>query len=99
MHLLRFCHLLSDRDGHHVSLRYLRDRDGREVDFLVLAGRKPWFAVEAKLSRSSPTPTIAYYRDRLHIPWCYQVTRDAGPDTIRDGVRTLSAAAFLRALA
>lgn len=99
MHLLKFCHVLADRDGYDVSLRYVRDRDGREVDFLVLAGKAPWFAVEAKLARSSPSPSIAYFRDRLRIPWCYQVTRDAGPDTIRGGVRTLPAAAFLRALA
>ena len=35
VHLLKFCHFIEDREGYRVELRYLRDRDGREVDFLV----------------------------------------------------------------
>ncbi len=31
-----------------MDLRFLRDTDGREVDFVVLEDRKPLFAVEVK---------------------------------------------------
>ena len=51
LHLLKLCHFLQDRDGHTAELWYLRDRAGREVDFLVTIGRKPWFAVEADCPR------------------------------------------------
>ena len=37
-------------EGHRVTLHYLRDKDGREVDFIVAVNRKPWFAVEAKVA-------------------------------------------------
>jgi len=37
-HLLKLCHYLETR-GHAVELRFVRDREGRECDFLVLAGR------------------------------------------------------------
>ena len=98
-HLSKFCNLLEDREGHDVELRYLRDRTGKEVDFLVTVGRKPWFAVEAKLGETRVDPALAYFRDRLRIPWVYQVVRDARRDFVEAGVRVLPAERFLGALA
>ena len=46
--LLKYCHWVEDVDGHAMELRYLRDTDKREVDFVVLKNRKPAFAVECK---------------------------------------------------
>jgi predicted AAA+ superfamily ATPase len=98
LHLLKLCHLLEDREGHKAKLFYLRDRAGREVDFLVTIGRKPWFAVEAKLGETRVDPALAYYRDRLRIPWCYQVVLEAKRDFEQDGIRCLPAHRFLAAL-
>lgn len=47
-HLLKYCHFIEDTDGHKVELRYLRDTDLREIDFVVLKNKKPIFAVECK---------------------------------------------------
>ncbi len=99
LHLLKFCHLLEDAEGHDVTLHYLRDRDGREVDFLVTAGRKPWFAVEVKLSETRVSPALLYFRERLRIPFTYQVTLEGGRDFVQGGVRVLPAERFLAALA
>ena len=98
-HLLKLCHFLEDSEGHSVELRYLRDRDGREVDFLVTASRRPWFAVEVKLAEARVDPALVYFRDRLKIPWAYQLTLAGGRDFVQDGVRVLPAARFLEALA
>lgn len=98
LHLLKFCHYLEDREGHAVALHYLRDRDGREVDFLVTHKGRPWFAVEAKLSDREVDPSLIYYRDRLRIPWVYQVTCDGNRDFVEDGVRVCPASRFLAAL-
>ena len=97
-HLLKLCHLLHDREGHDVELHYLRDRAGREVDFLVTRGRKPWFAVEAKLSDTRLDPALVYFRDRLRIPWVYQVVRDTRRDFVEAGVRVVAAERFLAGL-
>ena len=97
-HLLKFCHAMEDREGHPVELRYIRDRAGREVDFLVTHKRRPWFAVEVKLSETRPDPALAYFRDRLAIPWAYQVTLHGAQDFIQDGIRVLPASTFLAAL-
>ncbi len=41
LHLLKLCHFLHDREGFAAELHYLRDRTGREVDFLVTVDRRP----------------------------------------------------------
>lgn len=97
-HLLKLCHSLTDSEGRTVELHYLRDRDGREVDFLVTHDRKPWFAVEAKLSERRVDPALRSFRDRLGIPFCYQVTREEGRDVLDQDVRVLPASRFLAAL-
>jgi len=98
LHLLKFCHALQDRDGYHVDLYYLRDRAGHEVDFLVTFERKPWFAVEAKLAETTIDPSLRYFRDRLRIPWVYQVVFEAARDVEDEGVRCVPAGQFLEAL-
>lgn len=98
-HLLKLCHLLEDRDGWRVELHYLRDRQGHEVDFLVTFDRRPWFAVEAKLAATKIDPSLRYFRDRLAIPFAYQVVRDGSRDFVEKGIRCLPAAPFLAALA
>ena len=98
LHLLKLCHFLQDRDGHAVDLRDLRDRTGREVDFLLTVKGKPWLAVEAKLSGTGIHPALIYFRDRLKIPYVYQVVLDAERDFVEAGVRCVPAADFLAAL-
>ena len=98
LHLLKLCHFLEDRDGHATDLRYLRDRSGREVDFLVTVAGKPWFAVEAKLSDTRIDPSLVYFRDRLSLRHCYQVVLDGTRDFVEDGIRCLPAAKLLAAL-
>ncbi|MCK4303448.1 MAG: ATP-binding protein [Candidatus Eisenbacteria sp.] len=98
LHLLKFCHYLEDREGHTVQLCYLRDRTGREVDFLVTVNHKPWFAVEAKTSDARVAPPLSYFRERLRIPWVYQVVLKGTRDFVQDGVRCLPAHRFFDAL-
>jgi hypothetical protein len=98
LHLLKFCHALQDREGFGVDLRYVRDRAGHEVDFLVTLDARPWFAVEAKLSEGPVDPALRYFRDRLRIPWTYQVALEGSRDTMDAGVRCVPASCFLAAL-
>lgn len=71
--LLKYCHLQEDTLGMQMELRYLRDTDGREVDFVVIRNRKPLFAVECKLSDKRPSKALAYFAERTGIPRFYQV--------------------------
>jgi hypothetical protein len=85
--LLKYCHLREDVEGHRMDLRYLRDVDGKEVDFLVLEGRKPLFAVECKSGERQLSKALAFFKARYRIPRLYQVhqgERDVGDET-REG--------------
>ena len=72
-HLLKFCHFIEDTEGYSMELRFLRDTDRREIDFVVLKDRQPLFAVEAKSGERSCSPHIGYFKERTKIPAYYQV--------------------------
>lgn len=82
-HLLRYCHFIEDTQGHVMELRYLRDTDQREIDFVVLKNKQPLFAVECKSGERSINPSIRYFKERTKIPKFYQVhmgTKDYGSE-------------------
>jgi predicted AAA+ superfamily ATPase len=72
-HLLKYCHFMEDTQGHAMELRFIRDTDKREVDFVVLKDGKPEFAVECKTGERSVSPHTRYFRERTGIPRFYQV--------------------------
>jgi len=94
-HLLKTCHFLKDYLGYKAELCFLRDVDKREVDFVVVVDNKVWFAVEVKKSDKNISPHMFYFKERLHIPYTYQVAFDEGVDFEKDGVRVISASKFL----
>lgn len=71
--LLKYCDLLKDRDGERMELRFVRDSNRREIDFIILKNNKPDFAVECKTGESEVSPQIRYFSSRLNIPKYYQV--------------------------
>jgi predicted AAA+ superfamily ATPase len=72
-HLLKFCHFHEDTEGDQMELRFLRDIEKREVDFVVMKKKKPLFAVECKTGEKSISPHIRYFKERTAIPLFYQV--------------------------
>ncbi|MEW6056925.1 MAG: AAA family ATPase [Bdellovibrionota bacterium] len=72
-HLLKYCHYQEDYEGYSMELRFLRDIDKREIDFVVLKEGKPIFAVECKTGEKSLAPHIPYFLERTSIPKFYQV--------------------------
>ena len=72
-HLLKYCHWQEDTEGYDMDLRYVRDTDKREVDFVVLRDGSPEFAVECKTGDRRASPACRYFRERTDIPRFYQV--------------------------
>ncbi|OFW17699.1 MAG: AAA family ATPase [Acidobacteria bacterium RIFCSPLOWO2_02_FULL_65_29] len=70
--LLKYCHWIEDTEGYAMELRYLRDVDKREVDFVVMKDRKPLFAVECKTGEKAISPAVRYFAERTPIPRFYQ---------------------------
>jgi len=47
-HLLKACHFWTDTGQGEFELFFLRNKDGREIDFLIVRDGEPWLPVEAK---------------------------------------------------
>jgi len=97
-HLFKFAHFLRDAHGYQTDLFYVRDVEGREIDFLVAVNKKPWFAVEVKESNVTPSKHFAYFAQKLHIPFMYQVVKTPNVDVLQKRVRVISADKFLSGL-
>ncbi len=96
-HLLKFCHFLVDSQGIKANLYYIRDIEKREVDFLVTVDGKPWFCVEAKTSFKRIPVSLIYFKERLKIPFTYEVVKEENIDFLKDNIRVISASKFLTA--
>jgi uncharacterized protein len=99
-HLLKYCHWVEDTEGYAMELRYLRDTDKREIDFVVLRDGSPEFAVECKSGERAASSACRYFRERTDIPRFYQVhlgERDFGH--AESGTRVLPFRAFCKELA
>lgn len=97
-HLLKFCHYFFDVEGYKAQLHYLRDKQQREVDFLVTVGHKPWFCVEVKRTFKEIPASLKYFSSRLKVPFVYQVVFENGVDIYKDAIRIISASKFLSGL-
>ena len=71
--LLKYCHLEEDTLGYAMELRWLKDVDNREIDFIVLRDKAPLFAVECKQGDREVSKNIRYFQKRVPIPHFYQV--------------------------
>lgn len=97
-HLLKFIHYLQNTQGYKAQLYYLRDPEGREVDFLIAVDNQPWFAVETKLDSFKVSQPLLYFNKKLQIPFLFQVVKESNIDQFREGVRIISADKFLSGL-
>ena len=59
------------------GLGYLRDKEKREVDFLVVRDGAPWLLAEVKHRDGPPSPSLRRYQDQVGAPFAFQVTMDA----------------------
>ena len=56
------------------NLYYLRDRNKREVDFLITKNDKPWMLVEAKLgNHNNVSSALRYFQKMLKADYALQV--------------------------
>ena len=97
-HLLKYCHYLEDTEGYRMELRFIRDTDRREVDFVVTRENKPLFAVECKTGERAPSPAISYFRQRTPVMDFYQVHLGER-DYVSKGTRVLPFRTFCREMA
>ena len=98
-HLLKWVHFEQDTQGRDLELRFFRDIDGREVDFVVLEHRQPAMFVECKLADRDIDRGLRYLKTRFPNADAYQIALSGQRDYVSPhGIRAMPALAFLRTL-
>lgn len=82
-----------------IGLHYVRDKEKREVDFLLTEKRNPVCLIECKLSNAEFSPVLSYYQRKLKVPTavqlvhadgiCRKTSRDGGTQWVLSGDRWL----------
>lgn len=97
-HLLKWCHFSQDWGHQPLELHFVRDKEKREVDFLITKEKRPWLLVEVKLSRAAPGSAIHYFADKLGVKHKFLVVAEHEQPGSAGDVHVLDAPSFLACL-
>jgi predicted AAA+ superfamily ATPase len=96
-HLLKWVHFQQDELGLDLDLRFFRDVDGREVDFVVMDGRAPVLLVECKWADDSVSPALRYLKSRFPAAEAWQISATGKRDyQSAEGIRVAPAIGLLK---
>ena len=99
MHLLKWVHFEQDTKGRDLELKYFRDVDGREVDFVITENMNPIYLIEAKWKDAEIPKGLKYLKKRFPNVKAYQISATGKKDYITlDGIRVLPSLKFLSTL-
>jgi predicted AAA+ superfamily ATPase len=77
-HLLKAVHFWTDMGFGKFDLFYLRDKDKREVDFLITKNEKPWIMLEVKSSSKEPlSKNLLHFQAQIKAEHVLQLVFDA----------------------
>jgi len=77
------CHLFKAVEGWTdlglgaFQLAYLRDKEKREVDFIVIRDGKPWFLAEVKNARQPVSESLHHFQKLTKAPFAFQIVIEA----------------------
>jgi len=95
-HLLKWVCYQEDCFGRELELRYFRDVDLREVDFVVLEDQKPILFVEVKTEHQPIVRGLYYLKARFPEAHAYQIAWKTEKDYLSpEGIRACPAMTFL----
>lgn len=101
-HLLKYCDYLTDTGFGTFELRYLKDREKHEIDFLILKNKSPCLPIEVKLSDETLSPHWKKFMVPLKCPIGIQLVARKNVYTLHecDGytICVMSASSFLQFL-
>lgn len=98
-HLLKWCFFLQDTEGRDIEIRYFRDIDKREVDFVVTENSKPIHFIECKIRDKDPALPLKYLKNKFPSVQATQIILNGDMDLMsKEGIRICSAHRFLGSL-
>ena len=76
-HLLKAVEFWTDYGFGEYELCYIRDKNCREVDFLIVRDGIPWILVESKTQSRVLSSALQDFQRKLKVPYAFQVLFDA----------------------
>ncbi len=102
VHISKYVNYINDLGLDNLSLHYIRDKEKREVDFLICKKRNPVILIECKLKAGKIANSLLYYTKYLGVKRSIQLTAEfINPQKFKFHgfkVDLLPAASFLKIL-
>ena len=97
--LLKELHFLEDTLGYTTRLHYLKNKDGREIDFLVVIENTPILMIEVKWADDSPSKNFMHYSKFIAKVKKIQLVKEIDREkSYESGVEVVSVAKWLHKL-
>ncbi len=98
-HLLKWVHYRQDFYGEDIELKFFRDIEKREVDFIISKGSVPLKAVECKVKSRKVSTSLKYFKKKFPDASAYQIELYCPrPYQTEDGINVMPVLDFLQRL-
>jgi len=87
--LLKRLHFLEDREGYRYELRYIRDKEHREVDFVILRDGILEELIEVKYGDKKVSRSLKYYAARLRPEKATQIVAELKNSYDENGITVI----------
>ena len=84
--LLKRLHYLEDYEGYRYELRYIRDKEGREIDFVILKEGIIEELIEVKYSDDKLSKSLNYYAKKLEAKKTTQIVANLKQAYDKNGI-------------
>jgi len=99
MHLLKNVHAWTDFAFGEFELYYIRDKQKREVDFLITKDSSPYLLLEVKSRSTTLSPSLIHFNEVLKPKFCIQLvdklSDERKPSLLHPNIRIMSSEKFL----
>ena len=93
--LIKYCHFIKDTTGKQIQLYYYRDREKREVDFIVEENRNIKWLIEIKLSDDTLNKNLLYLKEKINSQHNFQLVKNLHREKEIKGVKILNLCKWL----
>ena len=96
--LLKYVQFRKDKAGENWGLYYLRDKENREIDFVVTLNRKVHWLIEVKKSDEAVGASLRYYTEKLRPAQSLQLVLQLQRAQEKSGIKILPLGKWLESL-
>ena len=96
--LLKFTHFRKDTVGENWDVYYLRDKEQREVDFVITLNRRVHWLIEVKSSDTTVSTSLKYYTEKLRPQQSLQLVLQLDRAQEKSGIKIVPLGKWLDSL-